>query len=448
MGKHTATVSLDGKDYTCPVIEGTMGEAGIDISRLRADTGLVTYDPGLGNTAACTSDISYIDGEAGELYYRGVPIHEFVESPNFIEVSYLLIFGELPDRDEYMAFSDRLSRNCYLHEGMRHHFQGFPDHSPPMAMLSAMLNVLACYHPQLLRIEDDEALEMAAARLLSKIRTIAAYSYRHSNGLPPIYPDPRLDYCANFLHMMFSEPYQRFELDQDIVEALHTILILHAEHGQNASTSTVRVVGSSGSNMFTSVASAVSSLWGPLHGGANVAVMEMLSRIIQDDVTIEDYLEKVKRKECRLMGFGHRVYKSYDPRAKVLQKVYERLIASKALPTDDMIDTARRLEEAALADDYFVSRGLYPNVDFYSGIILRQLGIPTNMFTVMFAMGRLPGWIAHWSAQHYNQASRIYRPRQIYTGETPKHYIKIIDRRPLPINDPDPDRRDSTLTGE
>jgi citrate synthase len=423
MATESVRLVYGGQEHVFPVVVGSTGEKAIDISRLRQQTGLVTLDPGLANTASCTSTITFVDGERGVLRYRGIPVERFVERPNFIEVAYLLIFGQQPDRATYGRFSEMLSRHSYLHEGMRHHFQGFPNNSPPMAMLSAMLNVLACYHPEFLRIDNEDALEEAAARLISKVRTIAAYSFRHAFGRPVIYSDPTLSYCANFLHMMFSEPYRRYGLDDEAVEALNILLILHADHEQNASTSTVRVVGSSRANLFTSVAAGVSSLWGDLHGGANAAVMAMLEEIQRGGTSIDTHLERAKRKDGRLMGFGHRVYKSYDPRAKILQGICARL-TTRLRPADPLIDTARRLEERVLADPYFTERNLYPNVDFYSGIIMRMLGIPTSMFPVIFAIGRLPGWIAHWHEQHIEQTSRIFRPRQIYIGPAEADYLE------------------------
>ncbi len=416
-----ATLIIDGKEYHFPIITGSEGERGIDITRLRAQTGCVTLDPGLGNTGACTSEVTYIDGENGILRYRGIPIEQFAKGPNFIEVAWLLIFGKLPTPDEYEGFSWRLTNSAHLHEGMRHVYQAFPPNAPPMAALSAMFNVLSCYHPDIMGLEDDEVFSEAAARLISKVRTIAAYIYRFQLGLPVMYPDPDLSYCANLLHMMFSWPGKSYPIDDEVIEALNLIFILHADHEQNCSTSTVRVVGSSQANLFTSLAAGVSALWGPLHGGANVAVMDMLEGIRVGGLSIEQCVEKAKDKSdpFRLMGFGHRVYKNYDPRAKVLRNVCNRLLAKLKI-SDPLLDIARKLEDVALEDSYFVDRGLYPNVDFYSGIIMRALGIPTNMFTVMFAIGRLPGWIAHWREQHLRKG-RIFRPRQVYTGprETP-----------------------------
>ena len=422
-------ISLDGKTYQYPLVTGTEHERGIDISRLRSDTGLITLDPGYGNTGSCQSAITYIDGDKGILRYRGIPIEEFANHPNFIEVAWLLIFGRLPNKVEKDRFSDRLTANAHLHEAMKHTFEGFPITAPPMAITSAMINTLGCFHSELYSLDDEVLLEEAAARLISKIRTIAAFTYRRVNGLPYIYADPKLRYCANFLHMMFSMPYQQHLVDQEIEDALNLIFILHADHEQNCSTSTVRMVGSSKANLFASCAAGVCALWGPLHGGANVEVLDMLEKIHAGGMTAEKYIELSKKKDnnIRLMGFGHRVYKNYDPRAKMLQSVCERVL-KKLNVKDPLLDIARKLEELALKDEYFVARKLYPNVDFYSGMIMRAMGIPTNMFTVLFAIGRLPGWIAHWKEQHDDPASKIARPRQIYTGPVDRHYVPLDQR--------------------
>jgi len=419
----TATLIYGDRRIELPVVEGTEGELGIDISKLRDQTGLITLDPGYGNTGSCKSAITYIDGEKGILRYRGIPIEELAEKSTFIETAWLLIFGHLPKADEAARFSERLTRNAALDEGFRHHFEGFPSHSHPMAILSAMLNTLACFHPEFIELSDDEAFEEAAARIISKVRTIAAYSYRASRGLPLIYPDPNLRYVENFLHMMFSEPYRQYIADPDIARALNMVLLLHADHEQNCSTSTVRMVCSSRANLFASVAAGVCALWGVLHGGANVAVMEMLESIHRGGLSPEECIRRAKDKTSgmRLMGFGHRVYKNFDPRARILKEACDKVLA-KVGRKDPLLDIARRLEELALADPYFVERKLYPNVDFYSGIILKAIGIPLNMFTVMFAIGRMPGWIAQWKEQH-DEGERIARPRQIYVGPTLRHYV-------------------------
>jgi citrate synthase len=423
----TVTLQVDGKTYQLPLVQGTEGERAIDISRLRAETGLITLDPGYGNTGSCTSAITYIDGEKGILRYRGIPIEQFEKNPNFVEVAWLLIFGKLPDQSEYDRFSEALTYRANIDESMTHNLQGFPRSAPPMAILSAMINALSCFHPEFRKVDDPDQLEAVAARLISKIRTIAAFAYRRSRGKPIMYPDPKLRYVANFLHMMFSQPYEEYICNEVTQDALNLLLILHADHEQNCSTSTVRMVGSSQANLFTSCASGVSALWGPLHGGANVQVLEMLNRIHKGQISPEEYVRRAKLKDSgeRLMGFGHRVYKNFDPRATVLQRIAERLF-EKMNKKDPLLDIARKLEEITLNDSYFLERKLYPNVDFYSGIILRAINIPTNMFTVIFAIGRLPGWIAHWAEQNSATDTRIARPRQIYTGNTKTDYVSLL----------------------
>ncbi len=426
----TARLTIDGKTYEFPVLVGSEGERAIDIQELRTKTGFITYDPGFGNTGSCKSDITFIDGEKGILRYRGIPIEQFDRpEPNFIEVAWLIIFGRLPTHDELGRFSRILTESAHLDEAMKHHFEGFPAGAPPMAMLSAMINALSCFHPDYFKLSDDNTFEAAAAGLLSKIRTIASYSYRRSKGYPYIYPNPHLRYCANFLHTMFSMPYKDYVIDSDIEDALNLIFILHADHEQNCSTSTVRVVGSGQANLFASVAAGVCALWGRLHGGANLAVIRMLEDIHRGNHSPEDCVKMAKDKNSgfRLMGFGHRIYKNYDPRARILKTVCDRVLTKHHI-NDPLLDIARKLEELALKDGYFVERKLYPNVDFYSGIILRAIGIPTEMFTVMFAIGRLPGWIAQWHEQEHDSDTRIARPRQIYTGPTMTDYVPM-DRR-------------------
>ncbi|HPE79970.1 MAG TPA: citrate synthase [Gammaproteobacteria bacterium] len=424
-----ATLILDGVNHELPIITGVEGERAIDIRDLRERTGHITLDPGYGNTGSCLSDITFIDGENGILRYRGIPIEQFATSPNFVEVAWLLIFGQLPTAAQYTSFADDLTRFANLDEGMKHHFEGFPRAAPPMAILSAMINALSCFHPDLHELDDEDQFRMAAARLISKIRTIAAYAYRHSVGKPYNYPDPRLRYVPNFLHMMFSQPFDQYVCDETVRDALNLVLILHADHEQNCSTSTVRMVGSSRANLFASCAAGVCALWGPLHGGANVAVLEMLEQIHKGNITPDEYVSMAKSKgsKLRLMGFGHRVYKNFDPRAQMLRTVTERLLERLGKP-DPLLDIARRLEEIALRDPYFVDRKLYPNVDFYSGIIMRAIGIPADMFTVLFAIGRLPGWIAHWWEQSQEQGGKIARPRQIYTGKLQTDYVPLADR--------------------
>jgi citrate synthase len=418
-----AILQLGDDKHELPIVVGSENERAIDISKLRATTGHITLDPGFGNTGSCESSITFIDGDKGLLRYRGIPIEQFEKTPNFVEVAWLLIFGHLPSKVEYDRFSETLQEEANLHEGMKHHFEGFPRAAPPMAIQSAMINALSCFHPEFREMDDLDHFEAGAARLISKVRTIAAYAYRQSNGLPYIYPDPKLRYVGNFLHMMFSRPYQQIESSPLVRHALNLVLILHADHEQNCSTSTVRMVGSSQANLFASCAAGVCALWGERHGGANVAVLRMLEEIRAGNITPEDYVKLAKDKTSgvRLMGFGHRVYRNFDPRAKMLAGVIDNLF--KELGVDDpLLDIARKLEEIALEDPYFVERKLYPNVDFYSGLILRAIGIPLDMFTVMFSIGRLPGWIAHWWEQNQDQTHRIARPRQIYTGNTIHEY--------------------------
>jgi citrate synthase len=425
----TARLIVGEAEIELPILAGVEGERAIDARQLRDRTGLITFDPGYGNTGSCKSAITFIDGERGILRYRGIPIEQFEQNPNFVEVAWLLIFGELPTRAQYAQFSAELTQNANVDEGMKHHFQGFPRSAPPMAMLSAMINTLSCFHPEFFELDDPSRFEQAAARLISKVRTLAAYASRSSQGLPYIYPDPSLPYVVNFLHMMFSEPYKQHICSDAARDALNLLLILHADHEQNCSTSTVRMVGSSRANLFASCAAGVCALWGPLHGGANVKVIEMLEAIHAGQLTAEEYvhLAKDKSSPIRLMGFGHRVYKNFDPRAKLLKRACERLFAEQGV-SDPLLDIARKLEEIALSDPYFVERQLYPNVDFYSGLILRAIGIPTDMFTVIFAIGRLPGWIAHWHEQSMDPSKRIDRPRQIYTGETERRYVPMAER--------------------
>jgi citrate synthase len=426
--ENTAELKLNSKSYQLPIVEGSEHERGIDISALRSQTGCITLDDGYGNTGSCRSAITFIDGEAGVLRYRGIPIEELAEKSSFMEVSHLLIWGHLPNSTELRKFSELLTENELLHESMKHHFEGFPPTAHPMAILSSMINAAGCFDSDLISTETD-AFQLQVARLISQVRTIAAFAYRKSRGLPTIYPNPEYKYTANLLHMMFSLPYQDYDLKPEIVKALDLIFVLHADHEQNCSTSTVRMVASSKANLFASTAAGVCALWGPLHGGANQAVLEMLDAIHKtgDDGSkfINDAKDKTSGK--KLMGFGHRVYKNYDPRAKLIKKACDDVL-SKLHVSDPLLDIAKRLEDAALHDPYFVERKLYPNVDFYSGIIMRALGIPGEMFTVMFAIGRMPGWIANYK-EVMDQPTRIYRPRQIYTGPTLNHYVAIKDRQ-------------------
>ena len=425
----TAELILDGKTCKLPIIEGTEKERGIDISSLRNETGYITLDDGYGNTGSCQSQITFIDGEQGILRYRGIPIEELAEKSTFVEVAHLLIMGKLPTSAELRRFSDLLTANEMLHEALKYHFEGFPPNAHPMAILSAMINASSCFHPGLLTERMRDNFVVQAARLLSKVRTIAAFAYRKSRGLPAIYPKPDLKYTANFLHMMFSLPYKDYELKPEVVKALDLIFVLHADHEQNCSTATVRMVASSRANLFASAAAGVCALWGPLHGGANQAVLEMLQEIHKSGDDGSRFITAAKDKNSgkRLMGFGHRVYKNYDPRAKIIKKACDDVLAQLHI-TDPLLDIAKHLEEAALRDPYFVERKLYPNVDFYSGIIMRAIGIPVEMFTVMFAIGRMPGWIANYK-EVMEAPTRIYRPRQIYTGPTLNHYTPIKERK-------------------
>ncbi len=425
----TVNLQLGEQKIDLPVVVGSENEHAIDISKLRAQTGYITLDEGYGNTGSCQSSITFIDGDQGILRYRGIPIENLAEQSSFIETAHLLIWGRLPTREQLDSFSSHLTHHQFLREQLRQHFEVFPPGSPPMAVLSAVLNSLACFYPELLDAEDEKVFDEAAARLISKVRTIAAYSYKHDMGHYLVYPHPEKNFCENFLHMMFSEPYRDYEPDPALVRALDVLLLLHADHEQNCSTSTVRMVGSSGANLFASVAAGVSALWGRLHGGANVAVVSMLESILEQGIPVKDYVQQVKDKKAgiRLMGFGHRVYKNFDPRARIIKEQAESVLA-KIHRDDPLLGLAEELEGAALADDYFKERSLYPNVDFYSGVILRALGIPTSMFTVMFAMGRMPGWIAQWYEDRFVTKGRLHRPRQVYTGPREVCYVPLSQR--------------------
>src|SRR6266446_8069245 len=426
----TAELILDGKTCKVPIVEGTEKERAIDISALRDDTGYITLDDGYGNTGSCQSQITFIDGEGGILRYRGIPIEELAEKSTFIEVAHLIISGKLPNSAELRTFSDLLTENELLHEAMKHHFEGFPANAHPMAILSSMINAASCYYPELLNSQGREHFEVSAARLLSQVRTIAAFAYRKSRGLPIIYPKRELKYTANFLHMMFSMPYHDYDLKPEAVKALDLIFVLHADHEQNCSTATVRMVASSRANLFASAAAGVCALWGPLHGGANQAVLEMLEDIHRSGDDGSKFITAAKDKNSgkRLMGFGHRVYKNYDPRATIIKKACDDLLSTLHI-SDPLLNIAKHLEEAALKDSYFVERKLYPNVDFYSGIIMRAIGIPMEMFTVIFAIGRMPGWIANFKEVMEDGQTRIYRPRQVYTGPALNHYTPLKERK-------------------
>jgi citrate synthase len=424
-----AELKIDDKILEIPVIVGTEDERAIDIGKLRAQTGLVTLDPAFMNTASTKSAITFLDGERGILRYRGIPIDELAEKSTFVEVSYLLIYGHLPSKTELAAFSEQLTRHSMIHEDMKRFYDGYPGTAHPMAILSAMVLTLSSFYPEALDVKNRAEQEATIARLLSKMRTIAAFSYKKSIGQPFVYPKNNLSYCANFLNMMFSVPAEPYEVDDEIVKVLNLLLILHADHEQNCSTSTVRQVGSSQANLFASISAGICALWGPLHGGANEEVLTMLEEIRKDGGGPQKFVDMAKKKDSgfRLMGFGHRVYKNYDPRAKII-KVAADKVMSKMKHPDPLLDIAKSLEAAALSDPYFVERKLYPNVDFYSGIIYRALGIPTNMFTVMFAIGRTPGWIAHWKEMSEDATTKISRPRQVYTGPALTHYVPMDKR--------------------
>lgn len=423
-----AKLILDGKEYEFPVITGSENEKAIDISKLRSQTGYITLDTGYVNTGSTTSSITFLDGEQGILRYRGIPIEQLAEKSTFVETSYLLIYGELPNKKQLENFSRLLTYHSMIHEDMKHFFDGFPATAHPMAILSSMVCSLSAYYPESLNVFEN--MDMQATRLLSKLRTIAAFSYKKSIGQPMMYPQNHLSYCANFLQMMFAFPTEEFEVDPDLVRALNILLILHADHEQNCSTSTVRLVGSSQANLFASISAGICALWGPLHGGANQAVIEMLNEIQNADMNCADFVAKVKDKQSsvRLMGFGHRVYKNYDPRAKILKDM-TRLILNKRGIEDPLLELAMQLEETALSDPYFIERKLYPNVDFYSGILYKAMNIPINMFTVMFAIGRLPGWVAQWKEMMEDPDRKIGRPRQVYTGMTQRNYVPLEKRK-------------------
>ncbi|OJY25661.1 MAG: citrate (Si)-synthase [Myxococcales bacterium 68-20] len=423
-------IKLKDSTFEAPVIVGTENERAIDIASLRNKTGLVTLDPAFMNTASTKSAITFLDGEKGILRYRGIPIEQLAERSNFVETAYLLIYGELPSQAELDRFRRLLTRHSLIHEDMKHFFDGFPSTAHPMAVLSSMVCSLSTYYPEEHDINDKEKMDVTIARLISKVRTIAAYAFKKSIGHPFIYPQNNLKYVANFMQMMFAVPSEPYEVDPEVEAAMNLLFILHADHEQNCSTSTVRLVGSSRANLFASVAAGILALWGPLHGGANQEVIEMLDLIKADGGNVKKFVDLAKDKNSnfRLMGFGHRVYKNFDPRAKLIKAAADRVL-DKLGVKDPLLDIAKELEEAALKDSYFVERKLYPNVDFYSGIIYRALGFPTNMFTVLFAIGRLPGWIAHWKEMMEDTSTKIGRPRQIYTGPTERSYVPIDQRK-------------------
>jgi citrate synthase len=427
----TAVLSYPDGEHDMAISPATEGSSAFDISKLLPTTGLVTLDPGFGNTAACTSSITYIDGDAGILRYRGYPIDQLAEGSTFLETSYLLIYGELPTQAQLDDFTTRISRHTLLHEDLKRFFEGFPRDAHPMPVLSSAVSALSTFYQDNLDPFDQDAVELSTVRLLAKVPTIAAYAYKKSVGQPFLYPDNSLGLVENFLRMTFGFPAEPYEVDPAFARALDTLLILHADHEQNCSTSTVRMVGSSQANLFASISAGINALFGPLHGGANQAVLEMLQKIQREEGgDVEAFVKRVKNKEdkgARLMGFGHRVYKNYDPRARIVKQNADEILAKLGV-TDPLLDIAMALEEKALADDYFIERKLYPNVDFYTGVIYRAMGFPTKMFTVLFALGRLPGWIAHWREMIADPTTKIGRPRQLYTGATERAYVPMTDR--------------------
>ena len=423
--ENTGTIRIRNENFELPIIMGTEGEIALDTRSLRAKSGCITFDEGYGNTGSCLSNISFIDGEKGILRHRGYPIEQLAEHSSFLETAYLVIYGELPSEAQIAKLRKDVTNHASIHTGMHHHFDGFPSEAHPMAILSSMLNSLGAYYPEMSsnnREQDLAHFDETAAVLISKVRTIAAMTYRMKKGLPFVFPDHSRRYADNFLHMMFSEPYNDYVNDKGAADALDSFLLLHADHEQNCSTSTVRMVASGGANLFASVSAGVCALWGPSHGGANMAVISMLEEIHAAGDDGSRFIEAAKKGEAKLMGFGHRVYKNYDPRAKILGKSAESVLAKIGID-DPLLDIAKHLEQAALEDEYFVKRKLYPNVDFYSGILLKAIGIPVEMFTVMFAIGRMPGWIANWKEIAENSKSRIHRPRQIYTGAAIRDFV-------------------------
>ena len=421
----SAKLIVDGQEYELPIIEGAEGERAVDLSKFRSTTGLITLDPGFASTGACRSSITFIDGEKGVLRYRGYPIEQLANNAEFTEVAWLLMYGNLPSMTQLKEFKDQLTYHSMIHEDMKKFFEGYPPNAHPMAILSSMVASLSTYYPQI----EDKDIDLNVIRLLAKAKTIAAYAYKKSIGQPTVYPRNELSYCENFLNMMFSVPTEEYVVRPTLQKALNALLILHADHEQNCSTSTVRVVGSSRANLFASVAAGISALSGPLHGGANQKVLEMLQVIADDGSNYQKYVDLAKDKDdsFRLMGFGHRVYKNFDPRATILRGIAEEVLNELGID-DPLLNIARSLEEVALRDEYFVKRNLYPNVDFYSGILYRAMGLPTNMFTVMFALGRLPGWIANYLELRQDPETRIGRPRQVYMGECERQFVPLSDR--------------------
>ena len=425
----TAKLIIDGNTFDLPIIRGSEGDKAIDISKLRAETGIITLDPGYGNTGSCKSSITFMDGEKGILRYRGIPVEQLAEHSRFVETAYLLINGELPTRGELDRFSALLNDHSLVHEDMRAFFEKFPRGAHPMGILASMVNALRAFYPEIPERTDEEEINITVSRLISKIRTLAAMSYRISRGRKVIYPRHDLYYCANFLNMMFDSPVRPYVIDDDIVKALNVFWILHADHEQNSSTAAVRLVGSSRVNLYAAISAGIAALWGPLHGGANQAVVEMLQEIYDSGGNPGPFLARAKDKDdpFRLMGFGHRVYKTYDPRARIMKKMCDNVL-NKLKQGDPLLDIAKTLEEIALKDLFFIDHHLYPNVDFYSGIVLRAIGIPLNMFPVMFAIGRLPGWISQWKESHEDADWKLHRPRQVYLGRKERDYVPLDER--------------------
>lgn len=424
-----AQIILDGKTYDLPVLEGSEKEKAVDIAKLRDLTGYITYDIGYKNTGVTKSAITFLDGEEGILHYRGYPIEQLAEKSNFLEVAYLLIYGELPTKDQFADFEKRIGNHAMIHEDVKTILEGFPSYAHPMGVLSSLVCSLTAFYPESLNPNASEKeVDDSIIRLIAKMPTMVGWAYKKSKGRPVNYPMPGLDYCSNFMQLMFGGPNKNYEVDPVVSDALNKLLILHADHEQNCSTSTVRIVGSSQASLYGSISAGINALWGPLHGGANQEVIEMLDAIKADGGDTKKWIAKAKDKNdsFRLMGFGHRVYKNFDPRAKIIKKACDDILGKLGV-NDPVLSIAKELEQAALSDEYFVERKLYPNVDFYSGIIYRALGIPTNMFTVMFALGRLPGWIAQWKELRANKEP-IGRPRQIYVGKTNRDYVSMVDR--------------------
>ncbi len=428
-GEAHATIKYAGGELDLEIVDATEGADGIALGSLLSKTGYTTFDPGFVNTSSTKSAITYIDGDAGILRYRGYPIEQLAEESSFIEVSYLLIYGELPNKEQLDKFTHRIQRHTLLHEDLKRFFDGFPRNAHPMPVLSSAANALSAYYQDSLDPFDDEQVELSTIRLLAKLPTIAAYAYKKSIGQPFLYPDNSLTLVENFLRMTFGFPAEPYEVDPELVRALDMLFILHADHEQNCSTSTVRLVGSAQANLFTSISGGINALWGPLHGGANQAVLEMLENIRKAEGDVHEFVRKAKKREdgVKLMGFGHRVYKNYDPRARIVKAQADKILG-KLGGDDELLEIAKALEQVALTDDFFIERKLYPNVDFYTGVIYRAMGFPTRMFTVLFALGRLPGWIAHWREMHDERDGRIGRPRQIYTGCGERSY-KAVDTR-------------------